>query len=72
MSSREPAGCGRSGLPIRRVEKGNVAVPGALSLASTQGRIYLVFVYAKNEATTLTAAQKSQLREIATKIRIEV
>jgi hypothetical protein len=37
-----------------------------------KGRIYLVFVYAKNEATTLTAAQKSQLREIATKIRNEV
>jgi hypothetical protein len=37
-----------------------------------KGRIYLVFVYAKNEATTLTATQKWQLREIATKIRNEV
>jgi len=37
-----------------------------------KGRIYLVFVYAKNEETTLTATQKWQLREIATKIRNEV
>ena len=37
-----------------------------------KGRIYLIFVYAKNEATTLTADQKRQLRDIATKIRNEV
>jgi hypothetical protein len=36
-----------------------------------KGRIYLIFVYAKNEATRLTAAQKRQLRDLATKIRDE-
>lgn len=37
-----------------------------------QGRIYLIFAYAKNEAMTLTADQKRQLRDIATKIRNEM
>jgi hypothetical protein len=36
-----------------------------------KGRIYLILVYAKNETTTLTADQKRQLRELATKIRDE-
>ena len=36
-----------------------------------KGRIYLIFVYGKNESTTLTAGQKRQLRELATKIRNE-
>lgn len=34
-------------------------------------RIYLIFVYGKNEATALSVDQKRQLREIATKIREE-
>jgi hypothetical protein len=34
-----------------------------------KGRIYLLFVYAKNESTTLTQQQKRQLREIATAIK---
>jgi hypothetical protein len=37
-----------------------------------KGRIYLMFVYGKNEVPTLTADQKRQLREIATKIRNEI
>lgn len=36
-----------------------------------KGRIYLIFVYGKNEATTLTADQKRQLREVAARIREE-
>jgi hypothetical protein len=36
-----------------------------------KGRIYLIFVYGKNESTKLTADQKRQLRELATKIRNE-
>lgn len=36
-----------------------------------KGRIYLLFAYAKNEATTLTADQKRQLRALAAKIREE-
>ena len=37
-----------------------------------KGRIYLIFVYGKNESTTLTSDQKRQLREVATKIRAEI
>jgi hypothetical protein len=36
-----------------------------------KGRIYLVFVYGKNELTKLTPDQKRRLRELATKIRNE-
>jgi hypothetical protein len=36
-----------------------------------KGRIYLVFVYGKNESTKLTADQKRQLRDLATRIRNE-
>jgi|SRR5579859_6254259 hypothetical protein len=36
-----------------------------------KGRIYLIYVYGKNESTTLTADQKRQLRELSTKIRNE-
>ena len=32
-------------------------------------RIYLMFVYGKNEATALTAAQKKKLREIVAQIK---
>lgn len=32
-------------------------------------RIYLIFVYGKNESATLTAEQKRKLRQIATQIR---
>ena len=32
-------------------------------------RIYLIFVYGKNESATLTAEQKRQLRQIAAQIR---
>ena len=34
-------------------------------------RIYLIFVYGKNESAKLTADQKRQLRQIATQIREE-
>jgi hypothetical protein len=34
-------------------------------------RIYLLFVYGKNESSKLTAEQKRQLREIAVRIRAE-
>ena len=34
-----------------------------------RGRIYLMFVYGKNEASTLTADQKKKLREIVTQIK---
>ena len=34
-----------------------------------RGRIYLMFVYAKNEASTLTADQKKQLRGIVAQIK---
>lgn len=36
-----------------------------------KGRIYLLFVYSKNESTTLTPDQTRQLREVARKIRNE-
>ncbi len=36
-----------------------------------KGRIYLIFVYGKNESTTLTGDQKRQLRGIAAKIKEE-
>jgi hypothetical protein len=32
-------------------------------------RIYLIFVYGKNESAMLTAEQKRQLRQVATQIR---
>jgi len=32
-------------------------------------RIYLIFVYGKNESAKLTAEQKRQLRQVATQIR---
>ena len=34
-----------------------------------RGRIYLMFVYGKNEASTLTADQKKKLREIVAQIK---
>jgi hypothetical protein len=34
-----------------------------------KGRIYLMFVYGKNESTTLTTDQKRQLREMAAEIK---
>ena len=34
-----------------------------------KGRIYLLFVYGKNESTTLTAGQKRELRDIAAEIK---
>lgn len=34
-----------------------------------RGRIYLVFVYAKNEVITLTPEQRRQLRNVVTEIR---
>jgi hypothetical protein len=37
-----------------------------------KGRIFLIFVYGKNESTTLTPDQKRQLREIASQIKAEV
>jgi hypothetical protein len=36
-----------------------------------KGRIYLIYVYGKNETTKLTAVQKRQLRDLATRIRDE-
>jgi hypothetical protein len=33
-----------------------------------RGRIYLVFVYGKNEAGTLSADQKKKLRQVVAKI----
>jgi hypothetical protein len=36
-----------------------------------QGRIYLMFVYGKNESTTLSSDQKRQLRDMAARIRAE-
>jgi hypothetical protein len=34
-----------------------------------RGRIYLLFVYGKNEASTLTVNQKKQLREVVAHIK---
>lgn len=34
-----------------------------------KGRIYLLFVYGKNESTTLTAEQKRTLRDLAAEIK---
>ena len=34
-----------------------------------RGRIYLMFVYRKNEASTLTAYQKKKLREVVAQIK---
>jgi len=34
-----------------------------------RGRIYLLFVYGKNEASTLTADQKKKLREVVAQIK---
>lgn len=38
-------------------------------LLKHRDRVYLIYVYEKNEAATLTAEQKRQLRQIATQIR---
>jgi hypothetical protein len=34
-----------------------------------RGRIYLMFVYGKNEASTLTADQRKQLRAVVAQIK---
>ena len=58
----------RLGDPTRRKGKRGGARVHYLWLPH-RGRIYLIFVYGKNEASTLTADQKKKLREVVAQIK---